>query len=65
MLRLSVYSRGVAPARRKGVALRVLGGTPSPVAMLLLLPKKARALQQPLHLPPQSRQRRLGGVSPR
>jgi hypothetical protein len=53
-------SRSFAPARAKGTARWVSGGTPN--SLCSSTPEKAQALQQPLPLPPQSRQRRLAGV---
>jgi hypothetical protein len=54
-------SRSFAPARSKGAARWV---SIPPIRYAHISPEKAQALQQPLPLPPQPRQRRLEGVMP-
>src|SRR5690242_6622578 len=49
------------PGAREGSCPMGFGRNP-PVRCAPLSPEKAQALQQPLPLPPQSRQRRIGGV---
>jgi hypothetical protein len=53
-------SRSFAPARAKGAAQRVSGGTPN--SLRSPLPRKSASASATLALAPQSRQRRLGGV---